>query len=360
MGSGGAVKIFQRYIIYNYFKNFFVIFLSLEFFYVGVDLLSNYKDLPDSANLQLLYIVFKSLDAVNYATPLSIVFAMIVTKFSMIRSNELVTLYSVGVTKRAIILPLFLSALFISLAYMALNLTSFANAYEYSSNLRKYKTIARNSQDLFFKNNNQYIYFKRLDPIKKQASDVRIFTVEDNDMVQIVNAKRAYFYDDKWVLKEVNIKHKPQNLSLGSEGLVAQDMNSFETLQDFRPKIIENIHKGQYNMSILDTIGALVFFSSQEVNLDRIKTLLYSHLLFPLFAPLMIVILFYKLPVNNRFFNLALLSFIFVFITLCIWGILFILTKLSATSVIIPEIGVVVPIILLALLALRFYTLEKQ
>jgi len=353
------MKLFQKYIIFNYLKNFFIIFLSLEFFYVGIDTLSNYTDFPNSANLQLLYIVFKTLDAVNYSVPLSIVFAMIVTKFGMIKSNELVTLYAIGVTKKSVVRPLFLSALSISLIYISLNFTSFAYAYEYSRNLLKYSTIATNSTGLFLKNDDQYIYFKKLDPIKKQATGIKIFSVKDNDLSQIISAKSGYFYDESWVLKDVIIKTKPKVNSIHDRGLTVVEQKKYITLKDFRPKIIENVHKGEYNMSIIDTIDALSFFASQDINLDRVKTLLYSHLLFPLFAPFLVVILFYRLPTSSRFFNVAFLSFVFIFATLSTWGILFILTKLSATSVIFPELGVILPISLLGFYALREYYKEN-
>ena len=353
------MKLFQKYILYNYLKNFFVIFLSLEFFYVGIDLLSNYQDLPNSANLQLLYIVFKSLDAVNYAVPLSVVFSMIMTKFAMIRSNELVTLYSIGITKRAIVVPLFLCSLSISLLYISLNFTSFAYALEYSGNLLKYNTIGTNSSELFLKNNNEYVYFKKLDPIRKQASGIKIFTIENNDLTQIVSAKNGFFYKDSWILQDVLIKKKPIVNSIDSPGIVQSVQEKYITLKDFRPKIIENVYKGEYDMSVIDALDALKFFSSQNINLDRIKTLLYSHILFPLFAPFLVVILFYRLPISSRYFNLALLSFVFIFVTLSTWGILFILIKLSSTSVIIPELGVMLPILLLGIVALRLHYKEN-
>ncbi len=353
------MKLYQRYIVFNYLKNFFIIFLALEFFYVGIDTLTNYTKFPDSANLQLLYIVFKTLDAINYSIPLSIVFAMIVTKFSMIKSNELVTLYAIGITKKSAVKPLFFTALGLTLIYISLNFTSFAYALEYSRNLLKYHTISTDSSGLFLKNDNDYIYFGKLDPIKKQATEIKIFRIKNNDLDRIISAKKGYFYRDSWILEDVTLNIKPKIKSISDDGLTKVKYKKYTTLKDFRPKIIENIHKGEYNLSILDTIDALSFFSSQDVNLDRIKTLLYSQLLFPLFAPILVVILFYRLPISSRFFNVAFLSFVFIFITLSTWGILFILSKLSATSVIFPELGVILPICLLGFYALRQYYKEN-
>lgn len=50
------MKIFQKYIGWTYFKYFVILFVALEFFYVGIDVLTNLKDFPQSANLGLLYI----------------------------------------------------------------------------------------------------------------------------------------------------------------------------------------------------------------------------------------------------------------------------------------------------------------
>jgi len=354
------MKLFQKYIVFNYFKNYFIISLSLIFFYVGVDALSNYTKFPDSANLQLLYIVFKALDAVNYAVPLSIVFAMIVTKFGMIKSNELVTLYSIGVTKKAVVKPLFFSALSLSIVYIGLSFTPFVYAYEYSRNLLRYSTISTGSTELFLKNNNQYVYFAKLNPIKKQALGVKIFNIENNDLSRIVSAESGYFYNNHWILKDVTIKTKPKIQSINSEGFTKLEQSSYITLKEFRPKIIENVHRGKYNMSITDTVDALSFFATQDINLDRLKTLLFSQLLSPFFAPFLVVILFYKLPVSRRFFNMAFLSSIFIFVTLVVWGVLFLLTKFSSTSVIIPELGVILPIFLLGIYALMQYHKENH
>lgn len=349
------MKIFQKYVVYSYIKNFLVLFFALELFYVGIDLLTNYKDLPDSANLQLLYTVFTMMDAVNYTLPLSSVFAMIVTKFSMIKSNELVTLYSVGITKKNIIKPIFLSSAMIATIYIVLNFTSFTYSKEYSSNLLKYSMVSNSSTNLFLKDKNQYVFFKVLDPIKKVANEIKIFDVSNNDLNKVITAKSGYFFENRWILKDAKVTTKPKVSGLSQNGLVEENFSRYETLENFKPKIIENVHKGEYKLSTLDALDALMFFDEQGINTDRIKTILYTQIFFPLFAPFLVIILFYQLPASSRFFNFAFLSFVFVFITLLTWGVLFLLSKLAYTSVIIPEVAILFPIVLLGLISLKFY-----
>lgn len=353
------MKIFQKYIIYNYFKNFLVVFLGLEFFYVGIDLLTNYKELPDSANLQILYIAFKFMDAINYTLPLSLVFAMIITKFGMIKANELVVLYSVGITKKSVIKPLFFSSLLITILYIGLNFTSFAYSNEYSRNLLKYNVLSNSSTNLFLKDDNNYVFFEELNPLKKIAYGIKIFEIYDNDLHTIISAKSGYFNDDSWILQDVVISKKSKVETLNDIGIEEENLKSYKTLKDFKPKMIENVHQGKYTLSTSDAFEALSFFNSQGINTDRIKTIIYSQILFPLFAPLLIIILFYYLPISSRFLNYAFSSFIFIFITLLTWGILFLLSKLASTSVILPEIGLLLPIIILALVSLKYYSSQE-
>ncbi|DAB35411.1 MAG TPA: permease [Sulfurospirillum sp. UBA12182] len=349
------MKIFQRYIITNYIKNFFIIFLGLELFYVGIDLLTNYKELPDSANLQILYLSFKMMDAINYTLPLSLVFSMIVTKFAMIKSNELITLYAVGISKNSVLKPIFLSSFIISILYIGLNFTPFAYSYEYSRNLLKYSVISNNSTNLFLKDENNYIFFEELDPLKKSARGIEIFEILNNDLAKIISAKEGYFNEDRWVLKNVTITSKQKIETLTDQGLEVSYVDKYETLKDFKPKIIENVHQGKYTLSTIDAIDALIFFNSQGINTDRIKTIIYSQTFFPLFAPLLVVVLFYYLPISSRFFDYAFLTFVFILVTLLTWGFLFLLSRLSYSSVIVPEIALLLPILILGTMSLRYY-----
>ncbi|MDR1008348.1 MAG: LptF/LptG family permease [Campylobacteraceae bacterium] len=349
------VKIYQRYIVLLYLKNFFIIFCSLEFFYAGVDFITNISKLPDSANLQFLYLLFNLMSAVNYTLPLSIIFAMIVSKFSMIRSNELISMYAVGITKNALILPIFCTALFLTFGYIALNFTSFSYAYEYKSNLLKYNQILSTSSDLFLKYEGKYIYFGELNLLRQEVTDVKIFDIKDNELQEIISAQKGVFVDNAWILENVEITKKPEiaeNLSVKSEII---KLPYTTVLEKFRPKIIENAYLGQSSLSIPDAIDAIIFFGAQGVNIDSVKTNLYLMIFFPFFAPFIVVIFYYYLPLSGRFFNLALMNFVFVFTALAGWGVLFVLGKFASNGVIAAEISILMPIVILKITSLILY-----
>ena len=70
------MKIITKYLLLKYLKYFFIILISLEFFFVGIDLLQNLSDLPNSANLQLLYVMYNAFFTFTITLPLSLVFGM--------------------------------------------------------------------------------------------------------------------------------------------------------------------------------------------------------------------------------------------------------------------------------------------
>ncbi|EAL2282593.1 LptF/LptG family permease, partial [Campylobacter jejuni] len=154
--------IFFRFISGIYLKNFFIIFFSLLGFYCGIDLLLNFKDLPKAANLDLLYVMFLSFSAVPYVLPISLIFALVVSLISMIRANEFVSLYALGLSRNYVILFPFLWALFFCCIYIGLNFTSFAYANDYKRNILKNGTIMNQSGEVFLKFNNNFVYISKI------------------------------------------------------------------------------------------------------------------------------------------------------------------------------------------------------
>lgn len=348
-------RLYQRYLGFLYLKNFLIVFFSLEFFYVGVDLLSNLKKLPTSANLQLLYTSLNALLAVNYALPLALVFALILTKVFMIRSNELISMYSSGISRSQVVFPFFMVSLFFTLLLIALNFTPFAKANEYKRNLLKYNQITSNSENLFVKYEENYIYFDKLNPIRKEAIGIKIFKTEKSTLKEIIESKNGKFKDNSWTFFEVTTTTIPDEKYLSGEGLKKSFNASLNTLQGFKPTIIDSMQKGKIALSVPEATDALLFLSTQGANLDIIKSNLFTMVFFPLFAPFMCMILFYYFPPIGRFANLAIFSSISIFATLCFWGVIFVLSRLSANSVILPEVAIILPIALMGFYALKLF-----
>ncbi len=353
------MKIFQKYLVLLYLKNLSIIFLALSLFYVGIDILQNLKDLPNSANLQILYFLYKFLDAINYILPISLIFAMIFTKLKMIKNSELVSLYSFGISKNSVIIPIFLISLIITLFYIALNATPFAYASEYAKNIKKYHQITSSSNDLFLKNFDTYIYIKYLNPFKKEAIGLKLFVTKNGDLKKIIKAKKGVFKNNLWELKDVVIVNKPKVSIKGGGKLEIEHKKSLKTLENFKPKIIKNVFEGKTNFSIIDAYYAIKLLKPQEINVEKIKAILYLLVVFPLFAPFFILASFYYIPISARFFDTALLGTVFILTSLVLWGILFILAKITINGIVLPEIGIVLPIATLMIVAIFLYLKHK-
>ena len=350
------MNLYARYVGWLYFKYFMILFIALTLFYVGIDILTNLKDMPASANLKLLYFGLTSLTAVNYVLPLALIFALITSKFSMIRSNELVSFYALGIDKNRLIKPPFYIALAITFIYVGLNFTPFAYAYEYGRNIVKLSNLSRTSSDIFLKFEGKFVYMDSLNPISGEAKDVRIFDINGSNLRSATFGESGKFIDDAWLLKNAKIVNLPQNIKLGEKGLDIKTPSELKTLENFKPKTIESASAESSAITIPDAVDYILAFKDEGIGLNSTKTTLYNLAFAPFFAPFMVLIIYYFLPVTGRFFNLALKSFIFTIASLCVWGALFVMMRFARNGVVSPEVGVLLPIILLGVYAfyLRF------
>ncbi|MFC2344995.1 LptF/LptG family permease [Campylobacter sp.] len=347
------MNLYARYVGWLYFKYFMILFIALTLFYVGIDILTNLKDMPASANLKLLYFGLTSLTAVNYVLPLALIFALITSKFSMIRSNELVSFYALGIDKNRLIKPPFYIALAITFIYIGLNFTPFAYAYEYGRNIVKLSNLSRTSSDIFLKFEGKFVYVDSLNPISGEAKDMRIFDINGSNLRSATFGESGKFIDDAWLLKNAKIVNLPQNIKLGEKGLDIKTPSELKTLENFKPKTIESASAESSAITIPDAVDYILAFKDEGVGLNSTKTTLYNLAFAPFFAPFMVLIIYYFLPVTGRFFNLALKSFIFTIASLCVWGALFVMMRFARNGVVSPEVGVLLPIILLG--AYAFY-----
>ena len=336
-----------RYIAWHYLKYFLIILFALVFFMVGFDVMQAMEKLPDAANLIVLYVVFKTFFAIDMMLPLSLVFAMIATKIQLIRSNALVAFYALGYSKTDILKPFVVVAGVVIMIYIALHATAFARADEYSNNIRSSSAFLKPTGKLFFTYGNQYIYFGRLYPLQDKAEDIRIFTVEEHELRDVIVADEAYYRGRYWQIVSAHRLTPPQKLSLKGKGITVLEEKDLKLLKGFRPKILDQVYEGKVNFTIIDAIDALLLLSDQNINIDKIKSALYRMFIHPFFVPALIVIIFFFVPISPRFLNVSLFSFGAILATLMTWAILFMMIELSNTKTISSEIGIIVPVMML-------------
>lgn len=341
-----------KYIALHYLKYFLVILLALILFMVGFDYMSNVDALSKSANLTLIYLTYKTFFALDMLLPISLVFGMIATKIYLIRSNALVSLYSLGYSRIDALKPFVVVASLNILIFVSLHsFTKFSRAQEYAYNIRVHGKYLNPSRDLFFIYKGQYVYFSKLLPIQEKALGIRVFEVENTSLKSVITAEEAYYEDDYWRIKNADIITKPDEMNFASKGIEVSENNDLKILDGFRPKMLDQVYLGQVDFTISDAYAAYRLLSSQGVETSSIRGALYRIFVYPFFAPILIVIIFFLVPISVRFLNVSLFSFGAILLTLLVWGMLFMLTELSNHKTIPSEIGIISPIVFLFLIA---------
>jgi len=343
-----------RYIALHYLKYFAIILGALMLFVVGFDYMDHAAEISKSANLLLIYLVYKAFYAIDLLLPLSLVFAMISTKIFLIRSNALVSFFSLGYSRVDILKPFVVVSTSIIILFISLHTwSSFSRAQEFSRNIRKHAQYLNPTRDLFFAYKGKYVYFSKLLPLQERAIGVRVFSVKNNSLKEVVTAKSAEYRDGYWHIKKGEIIIKPDDISLASPGMRVKEAKDLKLLEGFRPKMLDQVYEGKVNFTIGDALDAIHLLDSQGIDTRTIKGSLYKIFIYPFFVPFLIVIIYFFVPISVRFLNVSLFSFAAILSTLLTWGIIMMLIELSNNKTVPSEVGIIGPVLILFLIALR-------
>ena len=342
-----------RYISFHYLKYFFVILIALTMFVIGFDYMEHADGLPESANLVLIYLTYRAFFAIDMLLPLALVFGMIATKIFLIRSNALVSFYSLGYSRLDVLKPFVVIATAIIMLYISLHsLSNFSRASEYSSNIKKNSEYLSATRDLFFTYKNQYVYFAKMLPLQEKAEGIRVFSVKENSLHEVLIASSAVYRNDFWVIQKADVITKPEKIDFVSSGIVVDAKENLQILEGFRPKILDQVYVGKVNFTIVDAFEALMLLQDQNINTSTIKSALYKIFIYPFFVPCLVVIIFFFVPISPRFLNVSLFSFGAILATLLIWGVLYMFSELANNKTIPSEAGIIAPVGVLFLAAL--------
>ena len=343
-----------RYISFHYIKYFFIILFALVMFVVVFNYMSTPNKLLNSANLTLIYLVYKAFSAIDMLLPISLVFAMISTKILLMRSNALVSLFSLGYTRTDVLRPfLVVSSVIIVLFILLHTSSSFSRAAEFAKNIRLNSQYLSPTRDLFFTYKDQYVYFSKMLPLQEKAEGIRVFSISNNSLKEVLVADTAVYRDGFWLIEQASIIIKPDDLSFDSLGIEVNESNNLKILKGFRPKILDQVYEGKVNFTIMNAIDAITLLEEQNINTSSIRAALYKIFIYPFFVPCLVVIIFFFVPASVRFINVSMFSFGAILATLLVWGVLFMLIELSNNKTISSEIGIITPVVILFLIALR-------
>jgi len=326
--------LFFNFIAKKYIKNFLLILFSLSLFYIIIDAISNFSKLPSAINLQVLYFYYNFLYSIDMFYPLSLAFAFLLTLLEMIKFNELISFYSFGFSIKKILKPFLIIAFFIFFMFMIFDTSKYAYSGEYAKailNKQRYTTT-----NLFLKHQNNIVYIEKLNPLLKEAYNMEIFVIKNNNLVKTIFAKKAVFKENKWVCEDAKIIYFYQDK-------IVTEQKSISFLKNFKPKIISNLKKLN-SISFYDAFIAIKVF--KDVNINNILAILFFKIFTPLSLIGLIVIFLIYAPIHIRVFNLSFFMIKSVFITILVWGVEILMYKFIKQGVIPPYL-LMVPTILI-------------
>jgi lipopolysaccharide export system permease protein len=352
------MKLITKYLLFKYLKYFFIILISLEIFFMGFDFLQYIDKLPKSANLQLLYLVYNGFFILTITLPLSILFAWIVTLTFLIKENTLISFYSLGVSKKAVILPIVFLSVALTSILLFMQMTELAYSSEQKSKILNNNFFVNEKFNILLKYNNNFVYFQKLYPLEKKAENIKIFKIEEGQLVETIMAKSAYYQDNKWYVVDAKILSKPKKIEWESSKLELKYEKFLYTLDGFKPEIISNVYKANIEYSISDAVYTILLFDKQGLNTDKIRAILYGKLFVPFMVVPLLILFFAYSSISGRFFKAGQFISISILLALGLWGVFFFLQKLATANLILPEIALLLPLGLL--LSYSFVMYQKR
>ena len=349
------MSILTKYILKKYLLNFIIVLISLELFFVGIDFLQNFKNLPESANLQLLYILYNGFFTLTLALPLSIVFGWVISLVIFIKNNEFVAFNALGSTRKEIFRPVINISMFLLTILILLQATPLAYSYEQKRKIVNNEYFTNTKSDIFLKYNDYYIYFEKLFPLEKRAENIHIFKVDNMDVIETIQGEKAYFQNDKWYVVNVKITNKPIDININESKLDIRYEKFLNTLEGFKPKILDNVYENNSDFSIIDAVSAMILLNEQKINTQKIRSVLYNQIVIPFFVIPLLLLIYAYASLNSRFFNISKFTSVSIFGTLIVWGFFFMLFKFTNGGVLLPEVSILLPMFLWIVISVYFY-----
>ncbi|MBD3789987.1 MAG: LptF/LptG family permease [Campylobacterales bacterium] len=351
-------SLYFRYLSTLYLKNLLAILLGLSFAFASIDYFQHSGQFGPSFSSKILYIYYMWQEALGILYPLSIVFALIMTKFSLIKHNTMGALHAFGYSKKRLSLPLMSVAMFVYVLFMFLHMTEFSYAKDKAGYLLKNELHAYNVNDLFFKYNDNFVYIKKLDPVNKTIEDMTIFRVNGFQVESTIHTPRAAFDGKEWDAYDATIKrHIYQNGIL--QRYTIEHQEHINTLEGYKPKIIKSFYEGE-SLTLIDAFNTYRLLLQQHIDSDKIRAVFYDKVIVPLFAPALLLILFFKLPFHGRMMQMGKILAISLGMTFITWGMLFGFRQLGQSGVVLPEATAIVPVLLLWVYAVYVYLTDEK
>jgi len=353
------MKLYFSYIAKHYIKSFIMILLAITLAATLIDYIKASSSLPTSFNQHILYLFYKWEFRVSLFYPLAIVFSTIITYMSFVKNNTFVSLLSFGYSKKQLFIPFITPAFIFYILILLLETGEFSYANEKAKSIRNKSENSRIVDNLFFKYNDSFVYVEQLNPIKKTIYNVTVFKLDNNSVMGTVTLKTAKYNGKFWIADEATITTKKYSKGRSIAGFNKYHVKNYKLLKGYKPKVIELIYEGK-SISLIDAVNTYIVLKKQELNTSKIKATFYNKALLPLFAFVLMVIIFLKTSFYSRSINSELVWALSLGSTLVIWGLFYSLYMLGSSGTISPDIAMALPIALFLIYGIYIYITDTE
>jgi lipopolysaccharide export system permease protein len=333
------------YILKKYIKNFFIFLFSLSFLYLLIDLIATFSHLPNSSNLQILYIVYILASSFENFYSLALIFSFLYTLYYLIKYNYLVSFYSLGFSKRKILFPFLCFAFIVYSVFLVLDNTDYVYLNQKAKNIISSKKLKK--ENLFLKHKNNIVYIKELKPLLKKAIGLKIFVLNGMKVKEIIDIKEAVYQNNVWNGKNVTVTIINNKMSV-------KKLNNLLVLRNFEPVVLSNLKKLD-SLSIKDALLAIKIF--KDIKLNKIIAILLYKIITPLSIILLLIYFMYTSPMHQRISNISIFMIKSIFLVIFVWGINLLIYKFVKQGVLYPFV-LFLP--LLFIIILDFYAIKKE
>jgi lipopolysaccharide export system permease protein len=226
-------SIIDRYITKEYLKYFLASLLVFSTLFLAVDMLSKIWQLKAESSTLWSYFIYEIPMIAYQMTPVSCLMATIFTISFLSRSNELVALFSAGISLARVSLPILIITAFIGVCSFFVSdklvpvftrKQNYVLYVEIKKRPDQYYTVKTNK--IWYRNKDLIYNIKTFNAEKGLVQGLTIYYFNSSwHLVQLITAEEARFLDSKWMLKN------------GTVTLFA-DENSFPLSQNFQEKTI--------------------------------------------------------------------------------------------------------------------------
>jgi lipopolysaccharide export system permease protein len=226
-------SIMDRYIAKEFIKYFLASLIVFVTLYLAVTMLSGIWQLKaDSATIWAYYL-YQLPNVMYRMTPVSCLMATILTVSTLSRSNELVALFSCGVSLARAAAPVLVMTVLIAIGSFFVSdklIPTFTKKQNYILyvEIKKtpslYYTVKTNK--IWYRSKDLIYNIKTFNPEKNLVQGLTIYYFDNQwKLIQLINATEGIFKGSNWTLTD------------GSVTLFA-DENSFPITQNFKKKVI--------------------------------------------------------------------------------------------------------------------------